>query len=230
MSHMQGLKEYGLLSPELTMQLEKLETKHQESLNSKALSHAHLKKLHRVRNQTNKLAGDIKKLDDEWANFLAESVARLNQHAEMYQAHRSDLLQQFTAKIQELTAVKAEVSNASQSLVNQVPQTETPAQLADLGQQIQAFRDAAAALAPPAEPVTITSEGEGEDTDTEMGEKPEPELIPAKAHLAPRPFKTSQASLSPTTVRNHQLKHIQQRTRQDKKETKENKDETPVGT
>eukprot|EP00438_Fugacium_kawagutii_P012497 Skav200179 [mRNA] locus=scaffold1159:325378:326424:- [translate_table: standard] len=220
MNHLQGLRDLGVLPMELSQRLELLEQKHQESLNTKALSHAQLNKLHKVRNQTSQLAGRIRSVDEEWRKFLAMSMARLTQHSQMFQAHRQDLLSQYNQKVQELAAIKEEVSLASQSLIGQVPVVEPPAEPVNTARDLQQFQELAQSLHPE-EALVVGSDEEEELQDADM-EEAKATSASSKPTLAPRPFRTVTAT-SPTKVQQNQLKQSTKKaTAADKvKETKE---------
>eukprot|EP00438_Fugacium_kawagutii_P027790 Skav220645 [mRNA] locus=scaffold112:662698:664366:+ [translate_table: standard] len=217
MQHLQGVKEFGELPPQMAEQLETLEQRHQESLNSKALTHAHLNKLHRVRNQSTQLANKIRALDEEWKKFLAESTARLTQHGQMFQAHRGELVQQYMSKIQELNAVKAEVTTASQSLMSQMPPIESPPELVDTAPELQGFQAMAQSLAVQEEGLVELSDGDDELRDATMEE---PTKERPRRPIVARPFK---AGTSPQKVNQHQLKQCQKRAAEAAKDSKEHK-------
>lgn len=70
-THLQGIRQYGTLPPNMAAQLEALEQRHQEALNVRALSHAHLNKLHKARHQATTLADKINSVDSGRKIFLA---------------------------------------------------------------------------------------------------------------------------------------------------------------
>jgi hypothetical protein len=72
-----------------------------------------------LKNQVSGAAKRIKDLDAEWNAFMERTMARVKEHAALFQGCRSDLLEVYNQKLQELHALKEEVSVASRSLVNQ---------------------------------------------------------------------------------------------------------------
>lgn len=209
LSHLQGIRQYGKLPEVLLTQLEALEQRQQESLNNRALTHSHLNKLNKVRHQTSVLGDKIKSVDEEWLKFVAESTSRLQQHATMYHAHRNDLVTQYNAKVQELTALRQEVSNASQSLVNQTPQPEVPAEAMDTVANIEVFNQAAVNLGV-GEAMLV------EESDPELLEEGQPStkvLSGTKPHLQPRAFREAG---SPNRVAHLHVKGKQHQQNRDK--------------
>lgn len=203
LAHLQGIQKYGMLTEPLLSQLQALEARHQEALNSKALTHAHLNRLHKVRNQTNALTAKIKTVDAEWVAFLQEANGRLAQHAAMYQKHRAELIENLQAKLQELANLKAEVSSASKSLVAAITETPLPETSPEVQQDVEQFQQATAMLRPTDQPwIELTdNEEENENTDEEMVN-----AAPsggARRVIAPKAFR---ASTSPNRVANQNLK------------------------
>eukprot|EP00438_Fugacium_kawagutii_P014324 Skav210905 [mRNA] locus=scaffold2900:298748:299428:- [translate_table: standard] len=201
MTHLQGIKEFGALPDSLRQQLEILEQKHQESLNSRALTHAHLNRLNKCRHQTNALMDKVKSLDSEWHSFLTESTSRLHQHAAMYQQRRKELLQQYKTKAEELESIREEVTMASQSLIAQVPAPEMVKQEVDTEGDVEAFLQAAQDLSQTEDFPIEVSDAELLSDDAMKDKKTVPA---AKVTSAPKPFKGG--TTSPTKVSQNHLK------------------------
>lgn len=126
LQHLKGLGKLGVsLPPELMQQLEALQAREREA--QPVLSHMHLNRLKKIQNQLQGIARKIGQVDADWQAFADTVSQRIREHSSWYQNHRAELVQQFNAKSEELNAVKAEVSQASQTLVGQTAAME-PAQ------------------------------------------------------------------------------------------------------
>eukprot|EP00438_Fugacium_kawagutii_P003319 Skav229333 [mRNA] locus=scaffold2917:106078:107118:- [translate_table: standard] len=216
LAHLQGLKAYGLLNESLENQLEILEGKQQENLNSRALTHAHLNKFYKAKHQTTVLMDKIKDLDSEWKKFVEESKSRLQQHATMYHRRRAELVQQHESKLQELENLRAEVSSASQSLVNQSPGLEAVKEEMDTKEDLEDFSQRAMELGQRDNCIEVSDQELIEDA--AMTESAEP--TKEKQTHAPRPFR---GAASPTKVAQNHLKEKPSKDR-DKTRTKEAKE------
>lgn len=217
LAHLQGLAAYQMLTPEMVTRMEELETRHQESLSQKALSHGHLNKLKRVRLQTESMTDKIRTMDKEWIEFLQEANLRLSQHASMYQNRRNEMMEALAAKMQELANIKAEVSNASQSLVASIPQTEVKLEPPEVRTGLEEFQQRTHMLAPVGDALVEVSNIDDEEMLASPSQPPKP-------NLAPKPFR---ASPSIKRVANQALKLKGEKTkeRDATKDTKETKSE-----
>lgn len=120
LEHLRGLSGMGMdLPAQMVQQLQDLEQKEQRILSAKALSHGHLNRLNRLKQQVGSAAKRIKDLDSEWNAFMERTMTRVREHAALYQGCRSDLLEAYNQKFQELHSLKEEVSLASKSLIDQ---------------------------------------------------------------------------------------------------------------
>ena len=90
---------------------------------AKALSHGHLNRLNKAKNQAAAAAKKIKDLDAEWQAFMKRTTERVRQHALMFQDCRASLLETYNQRLQDLQMLKKEVTAATMSLVDQ-PQLE----------------------------------------------------------------------------------------------------------
>ena len=120
LSHLRGLKSMNItLTGDLGLQLEALENREKEVASNKALSHGHLNKYNKVKAQVSAQAKKISSLDAEWSNFVQTTLQKIMMHAEMYQRCRSDLLEVYNQKLEELRRMKAELKLASHSLLEE---------------------------------------------------------------------------------------------------------------
>ena len=130
LEHLRGLSGMGMdLPTQMVQQLQGLEQKEQRVLSAKALSHGHLNRLNRLKQQVGSAAKRIKDLDSEWNAFMERTMTRVREHAALFQGCRSDLLEAYNQKLQELHSLKEEVSMASKSLIDQ---TEPEVQVEDM--------------------------------------------------------------------------------------------------
>lgn len=207
LEHLRGLSGMRMELPQvMTQQLRELEQKEQRVLSAKALSHGHLNRLSRLKNQVTGAAKRIKELDVEWNAFMERTMARVKEHAALYQGCRSDLLETYNQKLQELHALKEEVSVASRSLMNQPDldfsveeMPSLPTQLAEM----QLCLQEGGTVAPTeewAEPVDLTEAMEEE----ELLKEPEGKESEARKEMtAMKPFRSV---ASPTGVAKTHLK------------------------
>lgn len=217
--HLKALQELQELPEPMAMQLAQLEARQLAANTQKALSHGHLNRLHRVRNQTQSLTRKIAALDQEWKQFLIDVQHKVHLHSQHYQRHRGDLLENLNLKIQELETVKREVSTASQALLGQTQEPEAVLEDHEIQMQLQNFQELTATLNSSLEAansaVHLVSEGEEmEDVTPEDQEEK-----PARSHLAPAPFRSPG---SPGRVSTHVLK--QDRTKEKAKEKERDKE------
>eukprot|EP00438_Fugacium_kawagutii_P010612 Skav227436 [mRNA] locus=scaffold203:245111:270429:+ [translate_table: standard] len=216
MAHLQAIKELGMLPSELADQLASLETRQQEGNSAKALTHAHLNRLNKVRNQTAALTDKIKKLDQEWIDFVQEAQTRLANHAEWFSQHRANLMQSLAQKHQELASLKMEVNTASQSLVATLPTSVDSLAAPNVAEAMQNFsHQADLMVASMQTPVEIHSDSElMGDEDMETRGKEVRSSVPSRTfRLAGSPGKVAQNQLKP------KAEH-----KKDKKDTKEAKE------
>ena len=117
LEHLRGLKQalHGL-PQELDQKLQELEAK-QQSQETK-LSHGQLNKMGKVQRQITTLSEKIVKLDQDWQTFVSQVEERFRKHKGLFLSTRTDLLQARKEKVAELEQIKAEISRASQTLLN----------------------------------------------------------------------------------------------------------------
>eukprot|EP00438_Fugacium_kawagutii_P002554 Skav219500 [mRNA] locus=scaffold937:322651:323907:+ [translate_table: standard] len=218
MTNLQGVKNYSPLPDELAQQLESLETRHQESLNAKALSHGHLNRLHKIRKQAGSLVKEIQAVDQDWRQFVAEAYSRLGQHASMYQEHRASLMEQLAAKNVELNAIKEEVSSASRTLMEQSAFPQDNIENVDIAADLSNFQATAGQMGLVSGPTIELSDLEDEDMTSQQ------EHGPGKGprRVALRPFRNAG---SPGKVAHTHLKPKENKENKEKaKENKESKE------
>lgn len=197
---LQSLRSLQSTNMELTeamgKQLEVLSAKEMRASNSKALTHGHLNRLHRLKNQVSTSAQKIVDLDKEWKAFTARTMSKVKEHALLYQQCRADLMEVHNQKRSELMAVKEELSTASQSLIGQAQMAVEVPDTPDIAEAMQSFQD------------VISEEGTVGAIDlTEMDEDDEPIELDAtgskKTAKSVRPFR---GATSPTKVASLHLK------------------------
>ena len=122
LSHLRGLRDMKIaLTGELGLQLEMLEAKERDSMSSKALSHGHLNRLNKIKSQLTAQAKKISNLDQEWSNFVQSTMKKIALHSDLYQQCRADLMELYNQRLEDLRRLRAELSQASQSLLDQQP-------------------------------------------------------------------------------------------------------------
>ena len=198
------------LTSEMAQQMESLVEKECLAASSKALTHGHLNKLHRLRNQVSASAKKIVDVDREWTAFTKAIFEKVKEHAQMYQRCRADLLEAHNQKRIELFAIKEEMSAASRSLLGQnQPDLEVP-KAPDIEDAMEAFQDAIAE-AGMVNPIDLTEEDDDDVMEVQ-------DLTDSKKTVkTPKPFR---GTVPPTKVANVHLK-----VKQEMKESKESKKE-----
>lgn len=208
LKHLRGIKQLNHLPQVLEDQLLALENKERDMSTQKPLSHAHLKKLHKLQSQVQTQLNRIEQLDAEWKTFIGFVQDKMNMHLEMYKACRNELVELHRAKIQELAETKLLVSEASRSLMEQTPQPEPAPEAPDLDEDIAQLHQA---LQSESTPVTVNSDMETDPeleraAATESGEKQESK----QRTIQVAAFRVG---LSPTRVANFNLKNKTEKTR-----------------
>eukprot|EP00438_Fugacium_kawagutii_P016300 Skav208503 [mRNA] locus=scaffold1658:98643:99653:- [translate_table: standard] len=201
LSHLRGFQQLQALPPDLLSQLQVLEAKEAEQSANRALSHGHINKLHKTKNQAVNLVKKIKALDEEWRKFVADVSERTAMHATLYRQHREELQQSLHEKLKDLETVKKEVNVASQTLLDSlqpVEYKEEPEDTEDAMARISAVMQEAAAV-----DCLEISDNELE-TDATMETATQ-----AKSSQAPRPF--GRAAGSPHKVATNILKDKQEK-------------------
>jgi len=112
----------GSLPEELEQKLRDLEEKH-VAFEAK-LSHGHLNRMGRVEKQVTGLSDKIRKLDQDWQTFVTQVDERFRKHKSMFLGTRARLVLARRQKIEELAAIKEEITRASQSLLSNTNPTE----------------------------------------------------------------------------------------------------------
>ena len=117
LENLKGLQEAGLeFSMDMQQKLEILVAK-QAAGAKKPLTHGHLNRLNKVKSQLTNAAKRIEELDQEWSSFVQKTREKVKQHAAMYQSCRADLLEAYNSKLEELSMLKKEMTEASLSML-----------------------------------------------------------------------------------------------------------------
>ena len=163
----------------------------------------------------------VQDMDQEWRLFMSRTMEKVRQHALLYQQARADLLEAYNSKLQELETVKAEVSQASQSLVSQPwmqPLVETIPEVRDQMEELQNAFSEGGHVSPLVDLTDHLAKEEG--ADAEMGE--DAKTLNRKASpLALKPFRSA---TSPSGVAKTHLKNKGPKADGKTKDHKENKE------
>ena len=198
LAHLQGLREVMQLPEEMQVQYDQLQAKQKNVVVNKELTHSHINKLGKLRNQVTAAGNRVKNLDQEWAKFVEQTMSKVRQHAQLYQKCRSDLLESFNLKSQELANLKIEVSKASQSMLGETwtaPQIAITPNSEEAVELLQQTID----LEGYVKEVDLTEDMEEEDLEeVQKGDQ--------KQRVLSRAAKPFRAATSPTKVANQYLK------------------------
>eukprot|EP00435_Cladocopium_sp_Y103_P044096 s371_g12.t1 len=202
LQHLRGLRSLNMeLTDSMMNQLQEL--KEQLTVSSKPLTHGHINKMNKYRNQLLSAAKKISSLDQEWNNFTNQTMEKIKMHAQLYQQCRADLMEQYNSKFQEFNAVKAEMSAASASLLEQNPPMMELPKMPDLTEQLQAFQtqimeEGTVGPIDPLDQIDLTEEDEGMEESDGDG-------VSKKTKTSPK-LKSFRHSTSPQKVANQHLK------------------------
>ena len=113
LNHLQGLKTAGVpLGADLEKQYVDLQQKAQEQKSAQGLTHGHLNRFHRARDQAAAALKKIKVLDAEWNETVLRAQTEFREHAALYHSSRQDLMETYNKKLQILGDLKAQVNQA----------------------------------------------------------------------------------------------------------------------
>ena len=200
------------LTEEMSQQLEVLQAKEAVASSSKALTHGHLNRLHKLKNQVSTSATKIVDLDKEWTKFATATMTKVKEHATLYQKCRADLLEIHNQKIAELMEVKKEMSVASASLLGGAQTSMETPEVPNIAESLQSFQDAMTEGGMVgAIDLTALPEDDDEMEEMEQGDDRSKPVVKAL-----RPFR---GSPSPTKVATHHLK-VKQEAKDAKKDEK----------
>eukprot|EP00435_Cladocopium_sp_Y103_P046608 s478_g13.t1 len=203
LEHLRGLQAMNIEMPEtMKSQLETLSRKEAQMVSMKMLSHSHLNRLKKVKAQAAAAAKKVASIDNEWQNFVAMTKEKFQTHALLYQQHRADLMETLNNKLEELAAVKAEVSMASQSLLKEDWTAPAIPNVPDMAQQMMEFQSVLHEGGT-AEEIDLTMLEEEEDQELIEEEVPMDGATKKSSPKVPKPFR---GATSPTKVANHNLK------------------------
>eukprot|EP00435_Cladocopium_sp_Y103_P013444 s549_g3.t1 len=205
LEHLRGLQEMGVELPEhLATELEALHQKEEKVASAKTLSHGHLNKLRKLKAQVGAAAKKITDLDSEWAKFMTATTEKIKEHARMYQMCRSDMLENYNEKLQELYVIKQEVGRASQSLIAQPAEPEVaPQDLPVLDEQLQQMQEMMHQVSQVGGTIDLT-----DDLDMEQDEEGSADNVPVGGSVkkgSPK-VKLFRAATSPSKVAQQHLK------------------------
>lgn len=218
LQHLKGIQAMDMeLTESMARKLEELSMREAKVQSSKTLTHGHLNKLNKLKSQVAAAAQKIKDMDGEWMAFVTNTINKVRHHGEMFQSCRADLMETYNAKIQELAAVKREMTMASQTMLG--PQWTEPViqEAPDLEQHLAMLQE------------TLQSEGHAGtiDLSEEMGEEEllEEEEQDKDTHgkMIPKALRPFRGSSSPTKVATHHLKVKAQEVK-DAKENRRDRD------
>lgn len=198
LKHLKGLSALQALPAPLAQQLEQLEERQQQLLTQRALSHGLLNKVQRARSQVQTLHKRISVVDQEWRQFLASVVNKVQLHAEHYQVHRGDLVESLNSKLKDLANLKKDVATASQSLVEMAAE-DIQIEDTDLQQQLSSFHQMTAMMQQAASAIDLIDDDQSGDMEDEpVHEEGTPELLAessprraTRSQITPAPFRTA---------------------------------------
>ena len=118
LEHLRALQsmEVELTGP-LQKQLEDLERREKIHGASQEVTHGHLNRLKRLKYQITAAAKRVQSLDTEWKQFVISTSKKIQEHAELYQKSRQELMQKYMEKVAERETLKKEVSAATESML-----------------------------------------------------------------------------------------------------------------
>ena len=183
----------GSLPDELEQKLRDLEEK--AGASEAKLSHGHLNKMVKVEKQVSGLSDKIRKLDQDWQTFVTQVDERFRKHKSMFLETRAQLVLARRQKIEELAAIKEEITRASQSLLS----TASPAEVEVLDVEDQALMESL-------QQATAPLDFMDEYPDMEMEEEETPAEPTQEGRPAIAPFRRGGSVTSPTKVANVHLK------------------------
>ena len=176
LSHLRGLRDMKIaLTGELGLQLEMLEAKERDSMSSKALSHGHLNRLNKLKSQLTAQAKKISNLDQEWSNFVQTTMKKIAMHSDLYQQCRADLMEQYNQRLEELRRLRAELSQASQSLLDQQPGEPQILETVGIAAQMEIMQTA---LSQAGQVTPMVDLVEDDEEDLEMQDSQEVQFVP----------------------------------------------------
>eukprot|EP00435_Cladocopium_sp_Y103_P018246 s1027_g4.t1 len=225
LDHLRGLRNMGVDLPgNLLQDLENLEQKESKAASVKILSHSHLNRLKKLKGQVSTAARKIVDLDKEWAKFMNSTMDKIKEHAVLYQGCRSDMLESYNEKLQELIQVKQEVGRASQSLMSQPAEDQIVVpEAASIEEQMQRMQEVLIQSSQVGGAIDLTNDMDMEEDEPEDLEESAP-LGQTSKKGSPKPQKTFRAATSPSKVAQQHLKPRTQDVREAKaKEKEENK-------
>lgn len=213
LEHLQGLLRLGCALPDdmkaqIQEQIKTLEAK--QSSIPRPLSHTHIHQLNRAQRQLQAIQKKVTGVDQEWRVFAQAVAIRVPEHAQWYQAHRSELMAQHASKTAELDELKKQVTEASQTLVETAQPPPPPPTAPDPAQDFAQLQATLTSLGQV--PFVDLSAGDAED----MEDEPLPDATEESAEegaekprtrrpIQPRPFASGQVR-SPLKVAQSQLK------------------------
>eukprot|EP00435_Cladocopium_sp_Y103_P017013 s1038_g4.t1 len=212
LEHLQGLQSVGVqLTEAMVQQLQELSARQSAQVASKSLTHGHLNRLNKIKNQIQTAGKKITDLDGEWAIFIDKTMSKVREHARLYQEYRADLLEAYNPKMQDFQLLKEEVSEASKSMLGQTWMAPTIPEPPNTALQMEAVQEVIDVEGQVGQ-IDLTEDME----EDEMEEQKMPDGNIVKQ--SPNRPKSFRASTSPLKVANQTLK-----IKQDKEKQKEDK-------
>ena len=197
LQHLRGLQEMKMqLLDGMQGQLEQLTAKDQAAHQMKPLTHGHLNRLNKLNAQVSSSGKKIEALDEEWVKFKNATLAKIKTHAQLYQQCRSELMEGYNGKLEELRNLKQEMSAASMTMLGAswTAPTVEESPVEDFVQSLQEVIDLEGSVGA----VDLTEDMDEEDM--------EGATVEGGAGKASKPAKTFRGSTSPLKVANQHLK------------------------
>ena len=196
LDHLKALVEMKIEPSEaLQSQYDALVQKEKEIQASKALTHGHVHRVNRLKEQAEAAGRKIRALDIEWQGFMKATQEKIAAHAKLYQSCRAEHMEMYNKKKEEWQKAKQAAHSATQALLEAKTEIEVT-EVVDVEEQVAQMNSemVQAGLV-----YQISDEEEVEDMDTsQQGGEPNPDKPSRRA--------TFKSSTSPHRVANQFLK------------------------
>ena len=202
---LQDLSTMGVpMSEEQKQTMAALDSKRQQGVQTKELTHGHLNKLDKTKRQLKAMAGKIQVLDSEWAKFVQGITAKVANHAKMFVTCREQMVRAYQKKTQELHQAKQDAKVASDALLGKEDEMPVLPEAPKIDDQINSLQHAMAEVVPD----TFAMEGSQIISDDDMDQELIRDGETNKEGVKPAPKKPAafKGATSPTRVANQFLK------------------------
>lgn len=200
LENLKGLQSAGMELPEhMCQKLAELEAMAKDQA-AAPLSHSHLNKWTKLRNQLRTQQRKVRDLDSSWMSFLRSITEKVQTHAAMYQACRAELLDGLALKKLELAKVREMITSASQTLLEEQEEEKVDFAMTGMQESLDQFLQMTDAMAAVTdlddEDVELVEVAEQDKEIVREGRRKMP--VHAFSHKAP----TSPSKVAPTISKN----------------------------